>query len=54
VIYSIHDVHQKDRKEEKIQTFDVTFFLDVFGTTAWAFFSRIKKNDLIGIFSNYL
>jgi len=27
---STHDVNQKDRKEEKIKTVDVTFFLDVF------------------------
>jgi hypothetical protein len=28
---STHDIHQKDRKrKKKIQTFDVTFFLDVF------------------------
>jgi hypothetical protein len=28
--FSTHDVYQKDRKEEKIKTVDVTFFLDVF------------------------
>ena len=28
--FSTHDVHQKDTKEEKIKTADVTFFLDVF------------------------
>ena len=28
--FSTQDVHQKDRKEEKIKTGDVTFFLDVF------------------------
>jgi hypothetical protein len=28
--FSTHDVHQKDRKEEKIKKVDVTFFLDVF------------------------
>ena len=28
--FSTHDVHQKDRKEEKIKTVDVTLFLDVF------------------------
>ena len=28
--FSTHDVHQKDRKEDKIKTVDVTFFLDVF------------------------
>ena len=41
---------KKDRKEEKIKTADVTFFLDVFWTTAWAFFSK-TKSDLIYIFS---
>jgi len=30
VILPTHDVHQKERKEEKIKTVDVTFFLDVF------------------------
>ena len=44
-----HDVHQIDRKEEKIKTADLTTFLDVFWTTAWAFFSKIKL-DLIDIF----
>jgi hypothetical protein len=47
--FSTHDVHQKDRKEEKIRTVDVTSFLDVFRTTAWAFFNKIKS-DLIDIF----
>jgi len=28
--FSTNGVHQKDRKEEKIKTIDVTFFLDVF------------------------
>jgi hypothetical protein len=45
--FSTHDVHQKDRKEAKIRTFDV------FWTKAWAFFNRIKS-DLIDIFFNYL
>jgi len=27
---STHDIHQKDGKEEKIKTVDVTFFLYVF------------------------
>jgi hypothetical protein len=27
---STHDVHQKDRKKEKIKTVDITIFLDVF------------------------
>ena len=44
-----HDVHKEDRKEEKNQTVDVTIFLYVFWTTAWAFFSKIKS-DLIDIF----
>jgi len=30
VIFPTHDFHQKDRKEEKIKTVDVTFCLDVF------------------------
>jgi hypothetical protein len=46
-----HDVHQKDRKQENIKTLDVTFYLDVFWTTAWAFFNKIKSN-LFDIFSN--
>jgi len=37
------------RKEEKIKTVDVTFFLDDFWTTALAFFSKIKS-DFIDIF----
>jgi hypothetical protein len=28
--FSTHDVHQKDRKEEKIKTVDVKFYPDVF------------------------
>jgi len=35
--------------QKKIKTVDVTFFPDVFQTTAWAFFSKIKS-DLIDIF----
>jgi len=35
------DVHQKDRKEEKIKTVDITFFLDVFWSTAWTLFNKI-------------
>ena len=46
--FSTHDVHQKDRKEAKFKTVDVTFCLDVFWTTAWAFFSKINS-DLIDI-----
>jgi len=41
---STHDVHQKDKKEEKIRTVYVTFFLDVFWTTTWAFNNRVKSN----------
>jgi len=37
-------------KEENIKTIDITFFLDVFWTTAWVFFNKIKS-DFIGIFS---
>ena len=47
--FSTHDIHQKDRKEEKIKTVDFTFFLDVFWTTAWAFFNKMKSG-LIDIF----
>jgi hypothetical protein len=36
-------------KKKKIITADVTFFVDVFSTTAWAFFSKIKS-DLDYIF----
>jgi len=28
--FSTNDTHQKDRKEEKINTIDFTFFFDVF------------------------
>ena len=37
------------RKEGKIKTAEVTFFLVIFWTTAWAFCSKIKS-DLIDIF----
>jgi len=37
------------RKEQQIKTVDVTFFLDVFWTTALAFFNKIKSH-LIDIF----
>ena len=47
--FSTHDVHQRDRKEEKIKIVDITFFLDVFWTTTWAFFNKIKS-DLIDFF----
>jgi len=36
-------------EEEKIKTVDATFFPDVFWTTAWAFFNKIKS-DLVDIF----
>jgi len=35
------------------KTVGVTFLLDVFWTTAWAFFNK-KKSDLIDFFFNYL
>jgi len=38
------------KTEKKIKTVYVTFFLDVFWTTAWAFLNKIKS-DLIDIFS---
>ena len=37
------------QKRRKIKTVDVTFFLDVFWTTAWTFFNKIKSG-LIDIF----
>ena len=40
---------KKNRKEEKIQTVDVTFILDFFWTTTWAFLNKIKS-DLIDFF----
>jgi hypothetical protein len=40
----------KKTEKEKINTFDVTFFLDVFWTTAWAFLNKIKSY-FINIFS---
>ena len=43
----------KWQKKEKIKPVDITFFLDVVWTTAWAFFSKIKSN-LIDICFNYL
>ena len=43
--FSTHDIYQKDRKEESIKTVDITFFLDVSWTTAWAFFNKIKWFD---------
>ena len=46
--FSTHDVLQKGKKETT-KTVDFTFFLDVFWTTAWAFFSKVKS-DLINIF----
>ena len=49
----IKNQNQKDRKEAKIRPVDVTFCLDVFWTTAWAFFSK-TKSDLIDILFNYL
>jgi hypothetical protein len=43
----------KRQEKKKIKTVDVTFFLGVFWTTAWAFFNKIKS-DLIDIFFIYL
>ena len=54
VIFPTHDFHQKDRKEEQPKTVDVTFFLEVFWTAAWAFFNNIKSDLIDIIFSNYL
>jgi hypothetical protein len=39
----------KKTKKKKIKRVDVAFFFDVFRTTAWAFFNKIKC-DLIGIY----
>ena len=44
---------KKTETKKKIKTVDVTFFLDVFWTTTWAFFSKIKS-DMIDICFNYL
>ena len=41
---------KKERKEEKIKTVYVTFFLDVYWTTTWVLLNKIKS-DLIDIFS---
>jgi len=38
-----------NKKTEKFKTADITFFLDVFWTTAWAFLNKIKS-DLIDVF----
>ena len=35
---------KRENRRKKIKTIDVTFLLDVFWTTAWAFFSKIKSN----------
>ena len=42
--FSTHDAHQKERKEERIKTVDITFFLDIFWTMAWTFFNKIKSD----------
>jgi len=47
--FATRDVHQKDRKEDKIKTVHITSFLYVFWTKAWAFFNKIES-DLIEIF----
>ena len=43
---SIKEIEKKKKQKE---TVDITFFLDVFWTTTWAFFNKIKS-DLIDIF----
>ena len=43
----------KKTEKKKIKTVAVTVFLDVFWTTAWAFFNKIKS-DFTDIFFNYL
>ena len=43
-------IKKKDRTEEKLKRVDVTVLLDVFWTTARAFFNKIKS-DLTDIFS---
>ena len=47
-LWFFHPWPQKDRKEEKMKTVDITFFLDVFWTTAWAFLNKIKS-DVTGL-----
>jgi hypothetical protein len=47
MLHPYHEIRQENKK--KIKTVYVTFFLDVFWTTAWTFFSKIKS-DLIYIF----
>ena len=37
----------KKTKKKKIKTVDMTFFLDVFLTTSWAFFNKIKSDLII-------
>jgi hypothetical protein len=49
----LHPYYKILQKKKKITTVDVKFFLDVFRTTAWAFFSKIKS-DLNYIFFSYL
>jgi len=49
--FIINDVHQKDRKEEKIKTVGITVFPDVFWTMAWAFFNKIKSDSIFLIIS---
>jgi glycerol-3-phosphate responsive antiterminator len=44
---------KKTEKEKKIETVDITFFLDVFLTMAWAFCNKIKS-DLIDIFPSII
>ena len=51
--FSTHGVMKKGEKKTKFETVRVTFFLDIFWTTAWAGFNKIKI-DMINIFFNYL
>ena len=46
---TLHTYYEILRKRRKNQTVDIIFFLYVFWTMAWAFFSKIKS-DLINIF----
>ena len=53
VIFQPMNSIKKNRKGEKIERVDVIFFLDIFQTTAWVKFNKIK-NDLTDIFFNYM
>jgi len=54
LLWFFHPWHpSKRQKRKQIKTGDITFFLDVFWSMAWAFFNKIKS-DLIDIFFYYL